>query len=256
MGSTTPIRAGSRSADEERAPRERGALSLTFPLPGWSWSGCWRWRRWCRSAGERAKEIAQDPASLSSSDRQVDSVEVHHQTEQVQVERSQDEVQDRTDLAHLLGLHRRNLNAETGDPLLIEAVCPCGPRHLRRRPLQLRRGTPRSGDRAEERAEDPPVRVRRDQQVHSIEIDDQPQQLQMELLERKLEHGTNARRSRVRDPLALEPCGKRFTNGGRSPFVRLITPDHCALGDNGSSLPYEPVDDDFHIDRVGFLAGL
>src|SRR5215211_2349863 len=104
-----------------------------------------------------------------------------HQTEQVQVERPEDEIEDLADLARSLLECLRDLDAELCDSLLIEPLLTSGPRHLRRRPPELRRGCGRAPrERAEERPEQASIRVRRDREMQSIKIDDQPEQRQVQ----------------------------------------------------------------------------
>src|SRR5215213_1207998 len=80
---------GNRCDDNERAPRVRRSLEVRAE------SVLLAPRRRRRTACERAQETAEDAAVRIGSDREMYAVEMDHQAEQVQVERPEDEIQDR-----------------------------------------------------------------------------------------------------------------------------------------------------------------
>src|SRR5215213_5336777 len=125
---------GNRCDDNERAPRVRRSLEVRAE------SVLLAPRRGRRTACERAQETAEDAAVRIGSDREMYAVEMDHQAEQVQVERPEDEIQDRADLARSLLDCLGDLDAELRDSLLIKPLVTGGARHLRRRPPELRCG--------------------------------------------------------------------------------------------------------------------
>jgi hypothetical protein len=103
-------------------------------------------------------------------------VKMNHQPQHVQVEWTEDEIEDLTDLTDLRDLGG-DLELEAGDPL-IEPFCSRHSCHSLRNPTELRRRsrTP-TGEGAEETPEQTTFRVCLNGENQAIEIDDQPQHI-------------------------------------------------------------------------------
>src|SRR5918992_6274991 len=94
------------------------------------WCRCWR-----RTACEPAEQIAEDATTTLGRDRQMDTVEMDEQPEQVQVERAEHQIEDLADLARRLLEGRCDLHLETSEALIEAVRAPC-PSHAVRRSIE------------------------------------------------------------------------------------------------------------------------